>query len=587
MYKVYLLYFFSLFVTTAIHSTELITPHFERLRNVEGHVYSVYQDTDGFLWIGSKTGVARYDGAKFIHFDSRDNALPLTNDNIQTITEDSQGRLWLGSRDGLNVLNKDRTEIRHIYGENDGKSLSHSEIRKVIEDKINGGFWIATYGGGVNYFNESTGLYTYFKHDPNNMFSIPGDYINDIWLDTRGRLWVACEVGGVAWYNDVTKQFIRVSLQNNNGVEYTASAILEDKQGNIWVGTWIKGLYRYNENSKELESIIRSSRLDDPKNTIRRLINDSDTHIWVATLGGLMKLNLETLEVNLYQNENNKGGSIASNKIWSIYKDEESILWVGTLDKGLCKWDPKAHKFHLYEPYLSTVYDLKNDNVSALYYDKHSKILWIATMNNQIHLLDIEKKRYLDNQILKQLDGHGVTSICKDETGRFWLTSAYGISVYDSSTKQLKMYPKEIIKMESQEIGGVYSCSFGASGNLYFGAWGAGLVVLPSHKINKPNLTSDDFIHLSIANSKLESNVIWNVLSDGKGDIWVDCKRGVYLYNEHKKKITKFSDQSLRLCKTIDGKIYGINPIGQLYKLSKESGLVLMKDFKEDDLRLE
>lgn len=562
-----------------------VKPFFEKVSGVSGNVYCVYQDINGYIWIGSKSGVAKYDGLHFIYHNKQDSILTLTDNYVQSIVEDTKGRLWLGTRNGLNIINKDRLGVKHIFADRDGYSMSHAEVREVIqEDEAH--YWIATYGGGLNFYNEYNEEFKYYYHDKEDEKSVPGNNVNDLFKDSQGKLWVGCEVGGLALFDNEKKEFNRFTIGGREE-PYTVSAIEESADGTIWVGTWKKGLYKVNLLTLQLELVYKMPSDNNPKNTIRRLLFDQSGELLLGTLGGLGVYDTLSKEVEFYTYDSKNDLGIKGNAIWALYRDREQILWVGLLTKGVCKWDANAHRFPLLKT-ESVEYAPSEDAINSLMLDQDS-LLWISTREGGVSILDWLNGRYLDNRQFRKLNGQSVTCIVEDYLGNKWFAADYGVYKWDVDLQRLVEFSRQIFSLSNEEIGGIYSCAIGKDSALYIGGWGTGMIRIRKELLSNVAITGNDLEHLTKKNSVLESNVLWQVLSDNKGNVWMNTKRGVYVYNEEKEALSRLPGSllSLRLSKNVEGTIYGLDPEGQVYELIKRKAPRLIKDFSSQGIRIE
>ena len=146
-------------------------PHFERVGSESGPpsevVTALYQDRMGFVWIGSRTGLALYDGHGFTSF-GHDPSDPssISDDVIRPIGEDGQGNLWVGTNaGGLNRLDRATWKFESFRRRSgDPRSLSHDSVYAIAEDR-DGALWVGTQRG-LNRFDPSIPSFTtYTKTD--------------------------------------------------------------------------------------------------------------------------------------------------------------------------------------------------------------------------------------------------------------------------------------------------------------------------------------------------------------------------------------------------------------------------------------
>ena len=150
-------------------------------------IQCIYQDSKGFIWLGTEGGLYRYDGYNFKIFNHNpDDPKSLSFNDIYAIYEDSPGIIWIGTYGGgLNKFNmKTETFTHYRHRPDDPTSLSDDEVLSVIKDQF-GNLWIGTYGGGLNKLaksNEKDSLLTFIHYRPNinDHTSLDGDEIYSI-----------------------------------------------------------------------------------------------------------------------------------------------------------------------------------------------------------------------------------------------------------------------------------------------------------------------------------------------------------------------------------------------------------------------
>jgi ligand-binding sensor domain-containing protein len=221
-------------------------------------VTSIAQDPHGYIWYSSSAeGLLRYDGSKVISITSnQQNPNSLASNNVRCIVIDSGGIIWIGTFSGLDrydPVNNSFTHYRH--DSKDKASLSNDTVFAVLLDR-SGNLWVGTYGG-LDLLDRKTGRFTHYANKLNDPTSLSHNHIQALYEDRQGTLWVGCgstftshgekpEDGGLNRFDKRTGKFTRY-LHNPNDPNSIANnkvrAILEDSKGNFWVGTAGDGLH--------------------------------------------------------------------------------------------------------------------------------------------------------------------------------------------------------------------------------------------------------------------------------------------------------------------------------------------------------
>src|SRR3972149_1596370 len=150
---------------------------------------SLFCDSNGYLWAGSNAGLSKfnYEGSSFKNFTNiPDDKNSISGGVVRVIYEDKDKNLWIGTASGLNKF--DGTNFKKYYAGSNTESLSNNFIISVTEDS-KGYLWIGT-RKGLNRFNKTTEEFTRFFHKPGDPSTISGNVIYNIIEDKSGALWV-------------------------------------------------------------------------------------------------------------------------------------------------------------------------------------------------------------------------------------------------------------------------------------------------------------------------------------------------------------------------------------------------------------
>ncbi|MDX1389569.1 MAG: two-component regulator propeller domain-containing protein, partial [Acidobacteriota bacterium] len=276
-------------VTPGVSVGGEVAMHFERVGAKGGPppdvITTVYQDPTGFIWIGARDGLTRFDGHSFVVFE-HDPADPTTiSDNaIRTVYEDSRGNLWIGTNTGgLNRLDRANWEFEHFrHDSGDPSSLSHDSIYAILEDR-HGTLWVGTQQG-LNRFDPETRTFRRLLADPARSRSLSHDYVITIYEDRDGRVWVGTLGGGLNRWNPETRDFTvfrHDSSDPSSIVDDSALAISEDSRGGLWIGT-SSGLSLMDRATGKFENFRPGeSGLSDA--LVTSLAAGTDDTLWIGT----------------------------------------------------------------------------------------------------------------------------------------------------------------------------------------------------------------------------------------------------------------------------------------------------------------
>ena len=382
-------------------------------------VYKVIQDSRHLIWIGTQSGVSRFDGRKFENFSNRDG---LSLNGVRYIMEDSRKLIWLGHSGGglTRWSNEDGFHVI-ILG-----SAIKGDITSITEDS-RGEIWITSDGSGAYKISNPSAKIPELRY-----VHYEGDKLSDrIFgsnITSSNSIFFITDVG-IKQLNSQADSFSNFTPKGLTSY-FAKTAILEDREGNIWIGTYHGGLYKYVKSENRF--IVFDKRDGLSFNWISTLFEDSQSNIWVGTWGGgITRINKEGFKVFSTIN------GLQDDKIECITEDAEGNILIGTWEHGLCIF--KGDKFS----YIGKNDGLSDPQVWAICQDKSGKY-WIGT-NGGINLYDKKtgKVKLFTNEKSHPLRSNQIRAISCDSEGRMWIVNYNeGVDVFDPSTRKFEYYPK-------------------------------------------------------------------------------------------------------------------------------------------------
>ena len=408
---IFILFLSPLSTGTAAHSTEAaLSPdsnlapgsivQFEHLTIENGLSQNaglaIFQDSKGYLWIGSQDGLNRYNGFDFkVYKHDPEDPRSISHNSILAITEDKDGYLWIGTwGGGLDRFDPiTETFVSYRTDPKESSSLSNDTVTSIKQDS-KGALWVGTLAG-LDRYNPSTNGFDHFKNDPNNPDSLSADAISVIFEDSNHQLWIGTGAigtngAGLNQLDPVTGNVVRYqhdrtdpeSLSSNN-----IAAIYEAPDGTFWIATGGfslhgSGLDQFDPRTGTAQHFSMNPAITDSLSAddLMTLWGDSDGTLWIGTwANGLNLMDLSNPgHFYHYQNDPFFPDSLSGNEVWSLYKDRSGILWIGTSHSGINKLASNSGQFSLYRNNPSDPTSLGTNAVGAFSEDKHGNI-WIAT----------------------------------------------------------------------------------------------------------------------------------------------------------------------------------------------------------------
>ena len=278
----------------------------------------------------------------------------LSQSTVNNLLQDSQGYLWLATESGLDRYDGDSIrEYRRERGNEHG--LASDFIWSIAED-ANSDLWLATDGGGVARWDRRTEQFQRFRHDPQISNSLASDGVRTLLIDARGRVWAGTKDQGLDILDPKTGEARHLRHRDGDSRSLAADAVLAlyaDRRGRIWVGT-DGGLSRYEPASDDFVNYgAAASGVPLSDLTVRAIREDHTGAIWIGTYrGGLNRLDPDTGRLTAFRHDPKDPHSLSHDRVLAVLEDDAQRLWVATAD-GLDLFDRESGTFVRYgRPYL-------------------------------------------------------------------------------------------------------------------------------------------------------------------------------------------------------------------------------------------
>jgi ligand-binding sensor domain-containing protein/serine phosphatase RsbU (regulator of sigma subunit) len=561
-------------------------------------VYTINQDKNGYLWIGTSDGLYRFDGFDVSDFNISDSLA----DNFITCSYQSKDGLWFGHMNGsLSFYHNDRFE--KLSAPISGNSIAN------IAESPDGSIWVGTFTGGLlkispklrttryNFGEEQVTLYSFCfitnekvligSYDglricsitsdrritiDKHLIDIPKTKIQKIQKKKNGpEFFVLTQNEGLYTLQIQGDQPVIKRLDKRDMLPDGIQSFLEDKKGNLWIGSFGHGLYKLNLDPED--NIIQNLRIGNPdagtSGNIKTLYQDRDENIWLGNYGsGVQKIN--SLPFSYMHCHRAKYGK----SVLAIWVDNK-YKWIGT-EKGLIRCENVGLDSLVFK---GNPKDFPMDAVSTLY--SHENTLYIGTTNKGAYKLN---KSNNDLKRIKIHDGileNNITSMSGNGND-LWIGTKKGLCYLNLTTDSLRWYtisqgglPHNSVKhifidskkmvwattlsntlihidngeikrtriVSGKGIVTLESVVEDQSGRIWIGSVGGGIFLLEKDSVL--NLTSQE---------GLFSDYCYSLLCDSSGYIWVGHRGGLSRIHTN--------DLSIKSIQKISGteEIYDFNP---------------------------
>ncbi|MBI3230956.1 MAG: hypothetical protein HYZ45_12505, partial [Burkholderiales bacterium] len=314
------------------------------------NVTALLEDANGFIWIGTHRGLARWDGYSFRAYPADPkNEYSLGDDSISALHLDQRGQVWVGTIRGALArydAQNDRFIRIGVAISGGANGVSHDIIYAITDDG-KGGIWVGT-EGGLDHI-EANGNIQHFQHDANDSKSLPADRIMSLMLDPVGRLWVGT-AQGLAVRQGNGNQFTQIALATeNDGPQPNIRCLRRTSDGKIWVGTEQDGLFVIDANSTLPTTATPALVEIDEQGVARKngfshrpvysIFEMNANEVWVGTFGdGLAIINRSSMKSHRILQNPTQPNSLANNNIISIVRDRSGQIWICT-NRGISRFD--------------------------------------------------------------------------------------------------------------------------------------------------------------------------------------------------------------------------------------------------------
>ncbi len=505
-------------------SREYLMENWQTSRGLPSNtVTSLLQTRDGWLWVGTTNGIARFDGQRFRTFGETSGLPGLS---VTCLVEDAMGTLWAGT-EGSGLA---RWDGRRFHALATGTDREGNTVLALGADPA-GSLWVATRGGLQEVRGESI-----TKRSGNIISRIIADS-RGLWLTVASALWrwdgtaltraqalgdsplvpeerslfsslsaLAAGPDDTLWFggaNGYIGKFAGgVATNFGEGHPILSSSVWEllaARNGDVWLGTSGTGLGRLRDGA------ILQFTTDDglPTNSIRALCEDREGNVWAGTAGGgLTRLSARRIEAITARD------GLSHNAVMALAEGADGTVWIGTNGGGLNRWH--AGKVAPHAP----TYVLENKCISSLAVSPDGSLCVGTSDSGMLRLSDSGAK------IIDLPPRASVAALCYDQSGGLWfgtLNAGPGCLVTgvnaEGIAEDITLVPNELQPLVSQPVTSLLA---DAAGGMWFGTAGQGLARLAENTLTRWRRTDG-----------LASDFVRTVRADSSGTVWIGTSGGL------------------------------------------------------------
>ncbi|MFV0593982.1 MAG: two-component regulator propeller domain-containing protein [Draconibacterium sp.] len=494
-------------------------------------IQSVFQDSKGWMWIGTSQGLSRFDGYSFVNYLPQSNdSTALSGSLVRVIKEDHKGNLLVGTETGgLNIF--DREQEIFIKPLQNIPEFQYREIsvNDILEDD-NHNYWLATDFDVL--ILDSLNRVKHLKA-ANNEVSLEGIFIRELKADNRGQVWIGTDEG-LFLYHTANNRLEYFELPFGEIQNHQIWEIYLDDDNEIWVGTYSAGLFIINPVSKKYRKLDLEPELSRTE-TVRAISKGAFGEYWIGTRGGLFKYSIKDGANRLYRHNQQEARSLSNNSILSLFHDAHGETWIGTRG-GLNLLARSKQVFHNYTALPGNNRFLNSSTIYTFWIDDRERI-WIGTEDGGINIYDPKKKQYeyitTDPSSANPISQNCIKAFLDDGYGKLWVgTYMGGIDVIDLKTRKVTNYRADAGKKGRISDNRVWDLCMDQDKNIWIATAGG---------LDRFDRASNSFVHYPQVNGN--ENLPW-IEPDAHGNLWMGSTDEVIIFNPRDNTVKRFAEHS-------------------------------------------
>lgn len=569
-------------------------------------VLDIFQDSDGYLWLGTRNGINQYNGYEFkVYRNEVSDSTTLSDSHILAITEDKAKNIWIGTTNGLNSIRyADKKVFRHYPNE----ASPNLEIRCFLLHRNDSSIY--TFSDNKVYVCRSDNTLSPL----NTLKEIQGE-INAVSQSEDGTIYIGTTQHGMFIYTSDWRFVSQVKLPQlakGHTQQDIINTILAGPDGQVWMGTYAHGIYLYNSRTRQITHFDNAnSNLSSP--AVRKFVYLNDSTLLIGTFDGLNIMDLTTTKIKPFPIRTNANNESEISSIHSLLVDRNQTLWIGTYTNGAYYYSPFQNDVTMISPkdFPNLIIGKgevdKNGNLwfategaglffynpdtreQALYpiQKSHGKgndniiksikidgdILYCSTHYGTVYTFDTVRKRFA---LLYDFTFNDINSLFIDSKNRLWIpANSNKALVLADKGRCLNLFPTQNGPQLFKHVSVMNEISPDV---FLIGTSLDSLYLYDMQKARRENLT----YKLSPRNSKTQSGEITGILQDRNNQIWISTtKNGLFRLDhslnviKHYKKEDGISDSYIaQLIEDENGNVW-VTTTQDIYKLEPAKDLFI------------
>ena len=478
-----------------------------------------------FAFISSKSN----NYYRFDHYLMEDG---LSHLYIRDIVQDSTGFIWFATYDGLNKFDGyDFTVYKHDI--DDLNSIPSNAIRSLFVDYDNN-LWIGTTKGLAKYDRLKD---NFINYSTNYGYNLDNHDILDVYMDSDSVLWIATIVNGLFKLDLINHKHKQYLLNINTPQSISSNdvrVIFEDSRNNFWIGTSHNGIYIFDRKAEVFTHIQHDTNNPNSLigNEVYAITEDKNNYVWIACLrGGLSKIHVNNIDKGIFTNYTHQSGnnnSLYDNTCRVLCPDKDGGLWVGNELGGLHYYENKKDIFYRITHKQFIENSLNSNYIYSLYQDKTGDV-WVGTYTGGINVLSKIKQVFKHYKKIpnekNSLSSNLVWEFDEDKKGNIWIAiDGGGLNMLNCATGKIEHYTSKNTNLIKDAVLTVYIDN---NEDIWIGTWNGGFA-----KFIKQ---TGQFTMYTTKNSNLSNNNVFDITGDESNNLWLVTQNGLNKFNTKSK----------------------------------------------------
>ena len=467
----------------------------------DNRVTCILRDKMGFLWVGTKDGLNRFDGRDFHVFrNSVNDSTSLCSNNITSLAYDHDSILWIGTSSSGFCSYDFRTQQFATYN-NQKLPIASNTINALTFDSARNALWLGI-NGGLYLFSLHTR--TVISSDPESLRSVYAVHVRDTTVFVGSLIQSLRKTGGPFYRNKL-------------GPALTLNVIFEGSDGRLWCGSWDNALHEFNDDPQLLKSYIfdGTDQLNFSTDEIISIAEDGNRMLWCGTKSS--GLHFFDLKTKSFDTEVQLSHAITS-RIYSIYRDDFNRMWVGT-EEGLYIHDPLQNQFDV------TLLPVPQEKINCKVFDR------VITRGGSEYIIAVcglfyrEKgeKEYHFKHFHYRNERLQLTSMLQSEDGNIFIGTNKTTFILDTINIELNLIPARE-QLKNDLFYNLYSSRITGLSDVYIGNRSLIAALAYGHTILVADMKRKNLY--SLAAMKGDTTMKYEyyfrkIFSDGQNRIWI------------------------------------------------------------------